>query len=60
MIVQETYKENLIRTYSDTGMQIRQVETDILYEEAVDILPCPYTYVETDIPKELLEEEDKQ
>ena len=38
-----------IRTYSDAGMQIRQVETGILYHDAVDV-PGKYTYEETDIP----------
>ena len=38
-----------IRTYSDAGMQIRQVETGILYHDAVDV-PGRYTYEETDIP----------
>lgn len=45
-----------IRHYSDMGMQIRQVETGILYEDAVDYLPCRYTYTETDIPIEDWEE----
>lgn len=40
---------NRIRTYSDAGMMIRQVETGILYAEAVDV-PGRYTYEETDIP----------
>ena len=39
-----------IRHYSDRGMKIRQIETDILYEDAVDVLPLRYTYEETDIP----------
>lgn len=38
-----------IRTYSDAGMMIRQVETGILYQDAVDV-PNRYTYNETDIP----------
>ena len=38
-----------IRTYSDAGMQIRQVETGILYHDAVDV-PDKYTYTETNIP----------
>lgn len=38
-----------IRTYSDAGMQIRQVQTGILYHDAVDV-PNLYTYEETDIP----------
>ena len=44
--------EDRIRHYSDRGMMIRQVETGILYEEAVDYLPCMYTYEETDLPIE--------
>lgn len=42
--------EDRIRHYSDRGMMIRQVETGILYEEAVDYLPCMYTYEETELP----------
>lgn len=42
----------LVRHYSDTGMMILQVETGIEYEEAVDIVPCRYTYIETDKPIE--------
>ena len=38
----------LIRHYSDTGMIILQNETGIEYDEAVDVVPCPYTYTETD------------
>lgn len=36
-----------IHTYSDKGFYILQVETNIKYDEAYDIIPCPYTYVET-------------
>lgn len=39
-----------VRQWSDLGMMIRQIETDILYEDAVDVIPCRYTYEETDIP----------
>jgi hypothetical protein len=49
MIVTEMIDDR-IRHYSDRGMKIRQVETGKLYEDAVDIVPCPYTYVETDEP----------
>jgi hypothetical protein len=31
---------------------IKQVETGALYEDAVDVIPCKYTYEETDIPIE--------
>lgn len=50
---------NKVRHYSDEGKPILQVETGKVYEEAVDIHPCPYTYVEVeeepaaeDIPSE--------
>lgn len=42
--------ENLIRTYSDAAMMIRQDQTGAMYEEAVDIDTSGYTYTETDIP----------
>lgn len=38
------------KTYSDMGYKIKQIETGILYDEAIDIIPCAYTYEETDIP----------
>lgn len=41
-----------IRRYSDQGLKILQVETGRVYEDAVDIIPCPYTYEETDEPIE--------
>lgn len=31
---------------------IKQVETGIEYSEAVDVLPCRYTYIVTDKPVE--------
>ncbi len=52
MIVQETIQmgsRELLKTYSDSGVMILQVETGEKYSEAVDIIPCPYTYEETDI-----------
>ena len=39
-----------IRHYSDAGFKIRQIETGVLYDDAVDVLPCRYTYGETDEP----------
>ena len=49
MIKSET-TGNLVRHYSDTGMMIKQVETGNLYSEAVDVVPCRYTYTETGTP----------
>lgn len=48
---------NLVKYSSNAGMHIRQVETGIIYTEAVDILPCKYTYEETDIP---IKEDNKE
>lgn len=42
----------LIRHYSDSGMKLLQVETGIVYDEAIDVVPCKYTYEETEIPVE--------
>lgn len=39
-----------IRHYSDRGVMIRQIETGVLYEDAVDYIPCAYTYEETELP----------
>lgn len=55
MIVREFYRTrkdgiNLYRTYSDNGFYILQNETNIEYEEAIDVENAPYTYSETDKP----------
>lgn len=51
MIKTELLKDGaLIRHYSDNGVKLKQVETGILYDEAIDIAPCKYTYEETDEP----------
>lgn len=41
-----------VRHWSDAGYKIVQVETGILYDDAVDVLPCRYTYEETEEPVE--------
>ena len=50
MIQSETISNDLIRHYSDTGLRIEQVETGRVYDDAVDAIPCAYTYRETDEP----------
>lgn len=55
MIVREYYKTRkdgvvLYRTYSSEGKRIRQVETDVVYDEAIDVETATWTYVETDEP----------
>ena len=46
------------RRHSDQTVMLRQIETGRLYEDATDIVPCPYTYEETDVP--LAEEAEVQ
>lgn len=53
----------LVKTYSTENFYIKQVETGLEYDEAIDIgvyqngyKPLKYTYVETDKPIEELEE----
>ena len=43
------------RRYSDKNVKLRQIETGNIYEDAVDVIPCKYTYEETDIPIEPIE-----
>ena len=50
----------VIRTYSDEGVKIRQIETDTLWNDAINTKPVQFTYEETDIPiddDELTDEE---
>ncbi len=56
MIVKEDINGRLIKHSSDNGLYIRQVETGIEYAEAIDVIPCRYTYEETDKPIEEIEE----
>lgn len=51
MIIETLIEVNgrtLVKHESDAGKMIRQVETGIEYSETVDIVPCRYTYEETD------------
>lgn len=49
MIIVETIG-NCERRYSDNGVKIRQIETDTLWNDAVNAIPCRFTYEETDVP----------
>lgn len=46
----------LIRHYSDAGFMLLQNETGVKYSDPIDIVPCAYTYTETD---ELIETEEE-
>lgn len=53
MIIEEFVEDGTrVRHYSDNYMKIRQVETGNIYEDAVDYVPCRYTYEETNEPIE--------
>lgn len=52
MIIEEILSETLVKHYSDKGVKLKQVETGITYDEAIDLIPCEYTYEETDERKE--------
>lgn len=61
MIVKEFYKTRedgvkLYRTYSDENYKIRQIETGIIYDEAIDVENAEYTYEETNEKIETSEE----
>ena len=52
MIIEQQINDTLVRHYSDVGVMIKQVETGTMYSDAVDVIPCRYTYQETDSPVE--------
>lgn len=58
-IITEKFEDSvdLVRTYSDRGMMIKQDGTGYLYDEAIDPDYMNRTYTETDIPIEQEEEE---
>lgn len=63
MIIKEEYitREDgvcLYRTYSDIGNYIRQVETNVIYAEAIDVEGALFTYEETEDKIEQVEVED--
>ena len=49
--------DTLIKHYSDKGFLLLQVETGLKYSDPVDIIPCPYTYEETN---ELIDSEEEE
>lgn len=48
MIIEEKLNERLVKHSSDLGVYIRQIETGVEYASAVDVIPCRYTYEETE------------
>lgn len=53
MIIEEFLEEGtLVHHFSTKNVKLLQVETGIIYDDAIDGVPCPYTYEETKIPLE--------
>lgn len=46
----------LVKHYSDRGVMLLQVETGAMYSDPIDVVPCRYTYEETE---ELINSEDE-
>jgi hypothetical protein len=46
----------LIKHYSDKGVMLLQNETGAMYSDPIDVVPCIYTYIETEEPIEKEEE----
>ena len=61
MIIQEMFENNpeLIVTYSDSGYRIRQIDTGIIYDSAVDIVSTDHQYEETDEKIDPAEEDEE-
>lgn len=59
-MIQTDYLNNgtLIRHYSDKGVMLLQNETGVKYAEPVDVVPCIFTYTETDEPIETEDPEE--
>ena len=52
MIVTEHLNDGaLIRHHSDKNLLLLQNETGVKYADAIDVVPCRYTYTETDESK---------
>ena len=60
IIVESVDDKTRERRYSDQNAMIRQIETGVLYEDAVDVIPCKYTYEETDVPIESVDDSERK
>ena len=56
-VIEEKIDERFVRHYSDEGFYLLQVETGIEYSDAIDVVPCRYSYEETD---KVIEDDDAQ
>jgi hypothetical protein len=60
IIVELVDNDTRERRYSDKNVKLLQVETGILYEDAVDVIPCKYTYEESDVPVEAVDDSENE
>lgn len=61
MIVEEYLNDGtLVKHYSDNGFMLLQKETGNKYSEPIDVVPCPYTYEETNELEETDEMEEME
>lgn len=57
MILTEILNDGkLIKHYSDKSVMLLQTETGIKYSDPIDVIPCRYTYEETD---ELIDKDEE-
>ena len=56
-IIVDQINENVERRYSDIDVKIKKIEDGTLWNDAIDTIPCRFTYVETAQPIDA-EEED--
>lgn len=61
-MIREELIEDGERVYhwSDLNLKIRQIETGVVYDDAIDVVPCRYTYEETDEPIDLPDEPESE
>ena len=53
MLKYEVLNEKFCKHYSDNKKLIHKIGTEEMYSEAVDLIPCRFTYEETDIDIEI-------
>ena len=59
-VIELQLSEHSVLHYSDQGFKIRQIETGDLFNDAGDLIPCVYTYEETNIPIDTPKEPDEE
>ena len=50
----------LIKHYSDKNVMLLQKETGLMYSDPIDVIPCKYTYEETDVAVNIEEDIEEE